>query len=100
LQREFTVDQADTVWVTDITYVRTWQGWLYLAVIIDLYSRKVVVWSMKPTLAKELVLDAIMMAVWRRKPKDGVLMHSDQGCQYGSGDWLRFLKSNNLEPTW
>jgi len=99
LQREFTVERPDTAWVTDITYIRTWQGWLYLAVVVDLYSRKVVGWSMKPTLARELVLDALMMAVWRRRPKDRVMVHSDQGSQYGSDDWLRFLKANNREPS-
>jgi len=99
LQREFTVEQPDTVWVTDITYIRTWQGWLYLAVVVDLYSRMVVGWSMKPTLARELVLDALIMAVWRRRPKSRVMIHSDQGSQYGSDDWLRFLKANNLEPS-
>jgi putative transposase len=99
VQREFTVEHPDTVWVTDITYIRTWQGWLYLAVVVDLYSRKVVGWSMKPTLARELVLDALLMAVWRRRPKNGVIVHSDQGSQYGSDDWLRFLKANNLEPS-
>ncbi|MFZ0467878.1 MAG: IS3 family transposase [Thiogranum sp.] len=99
LQREFTVEQPDSVWVTDITYIRTWQGWLYLAVVVDLYSRKVVGWSMKPTLARELVLDALVMAVWRRRPQSRVMIHSDQGSQYGSDDWLRFLKANNLEPS-
>ena len=99
LQREFTVERQDTVWVTDITYIRTWQGWLYLAVVVDLYSRKVVGWSMKPTLARELVLDALVMAVWRRRPRNRVMVHSDQGSQYGSDDWLRFLKANNLEPS-
>lgn len=99
LDREFTVDRPDAVWVTDITYLRTWQGWLYLAVVLDLYSRKVVGWSMKPTLARELVLDALIMAVWRRRPKHRVMIHSDQGSQYGSDDWLRFLKANNLEPS-
>jgi putative transposase len=99
LQREFTVARADIVWVTDITYIRTWQGWLYLAVVVDLYSRKVVGWSMKPTLARELVLDALVMAVWRRRPTCRVMVHSDQGSQYGSDDWLRFLKANNLEPS-
>ena len=69
LKREFTVDAPDRVWVTDITYIRTWQGWLYLAVVMDLYARKIVGWSMKPTLARELVLDALLMAVWRRKPR-------------------------------
>lgn len=99
LQRQFTVDQPDSAWVTDITYIRTWQGWLYLAVVIDLYSRKVVGWSMRPTLAKELVVGALMMAVWRRKPKTSVIVHSDQGSQYGSDDWLRFCKAHNLEPS-
>ena len=99
LQRAFTVERPDAVWVTDITYIRTWQGWLYLAVVVDLYSRKVVGWSMKPTLARELVLDALMMAVWRRRPKDPVIVHSDQGSQYGSDDWLRFCKANKLEPS-
>jgi putative transposase len=99
LQREFTVAQPDIAWVTDITYIRTWQGWLYLAVVVDLYSRKVVGWSMKPTLAREIVLDALMMAIWRRRPKGTVIVHSDQGSQYGSDDWLRFLKANNMEPS-
>jgi putative transposase len=98
LQREFTVAQPDHVWVTDITYVRTWQGWLYLAVVMDLYARKVVGWSMKPTLAKELVLDAVLMAVWRRKPKD-TLIHSDQGSQYGSDEWRRFCREHHLTPS-
>ena len=99
LKREFTVEQPDQVWVTDITYVRTWQGWLYLTVVVDLYARRVVGWSMKPTLAKELVLDAILMAVWRRKPKQRVLIHSDQGTQYSSDDWMRFCREHNLEPS-
>ena len=99
LQRAFTVERADQAWVTDITYVRTWQGWLYLAVVVDLYSRMVIGWSMKPTLAREIVLDALMMAVWRRRPTERVLVHSDQGSQYGSDDFLRFLRANNLEPS-
>lgn len=99
LQREFTVERPDRAWVTDITYIRTWQGWLYLAVVMDLFARKVVGWSMKPTLARELVLDAILMAVWRRKPKQNVLIHSDQGSQYGSDDWIRFCREHHLEPS-
>lgn len=66
LQRAFTVDVPNKVWVTDITYVRTWQ--VYLAVIVDLFARKVVGWSMKPSLSRELAMDALLMAVWRRKP--------------------------------
>jgi putative transposase len=99
LDREFTVDLPDRAWVTDITYIRTWQGWLYLAIVVDLYSRKVVGWSMKPTLARELVLDALVMAVWRRRPHHKVLIHSDQGSQYSSDDWLRFCQHHNLEPS-
>lgn len=99
LNREFTVADPDQVWVTDITYIRTWQGWLYLAVVVDLFSRRVVGWSMKPTLAREIVLDALLMAVWRRKPKHRVLVHSDQGSQYGSDDWLRFCREHDLEPS-
>lgn len=63
--------------IKDITYIRTLQGWLYLAVVLDLFSRKVIGWSMKSTLAKEIVLDAILMAVWRRKPVNPVIIHSD-----------------------
>ncbi|WP_092312075.1 IS3 family transposase [Pseudomonas saponiphila] len=99
LNRAFTVDAPNKAWVTDITYIRTWQGWLYLAVVLDLYARKVVGWSMKPTLGKELVLDALLMAVWRRKPKTRVIVHSDQGSQYGSDDWKRFCLANHLEPS-
>jgi len=99
LHREFSVDQPDYAWVTDITYLRTWQGWLYLAAVMDLYSRRIIGWSMKPTLARDLALDAILMAVWRRRPKDTVLIHSDQGSQYGSDDWHRFCRDNGLKPS-
>lgn len=99
VQRQFTVVRANQVWVTDITYIRTWQGWLYLAVVIDLFARNVVGWSMKPTLSRELALDALMMAVWRRKPDGEVIVHSDQGSQYGSDDWQRFCRANNLTPS-
>ena len=66
-------------WVTDITYIRTHEGWLYLAVVLDLYSRKVIGWSMQNRITKELVLDALLMAVWRRNPISTVTVHSDQG---------------------
>ena len=66
---------------------------------MDLFARKVVGWSMKPTLAKELVVDALLMAVWRRKPQHQVLVHSDQGSQYGSDAWLRFCREHNLQPS-
>lgn len=96
LQQQFNVAAPDQAWVTDITYIRTYEGWLYLAVVIDLFSRRVVGWSMKPTLAKEVVIDALMMAVWRRKPNQRVIIHSDQGAQFSSDEWCRFLKEHNL----
>jgi putative transposase len=98
LQRNFTVSKPNTAWVTDITYIRTWQGWLYLAVVMDLFSRKIIGWSTAPTIARELVLNAVMIAVRQRQPKRA-LIHSDQGSQYGSDDWRRFCKSNGLEPS-
>jgi len=99
LAQQFVMDKPDMAWVTDITYIRTYQGWLYLAVILDLFSRKVIGWSMKSTLAKELVMDAILMAVWRRKPKQPVIIHSDQGSQYGSDDWKHFCDQHQLQAS-
>ena len=98
LKRQFTVTQRNKAWVTDITYIRTWQGWLYLAVVMDLFSRKVVGWAAGPTIRRELVLDATLMAVRRRRPR-GTVIHSDQGTQYGSDAWRRFCRSNRLEPS-
>jgi len=99
LQQRFTVNHPDIVWVTDITYLRTHEGWLYLAVVMDLFSRKIIGWSMKSTLAKEIVLDALLMAVWRRSPKQEVIIHSDQGSQYGSDEWNRFCKTHGLNTS-
>jgi putative transposase len=98
LQRQFTVTRPNKAWVTDITYIRTWQGWLYLAVVMDLFSRKIVGWSAGPTLHRELALDAVLMAVRRRRPR-GTVIHSDQGTQYGSDAWRRFCRANHLEPS-
>lgn len=75
LQRQFTVSRPNRVWVTDITSVRTWQGWLYLAVVLDLFSRKVVGWAARPTIHRELVLDAVLIAVRARRPR-GTPIHS------------------------
>jgi len=99
LDREFTVDAPNRVWATDITYIRTWQGWLYVAAVMDLYSRRIVGWSMKRSLHRDIVLDAILMAVRRRRPRQQVLVHSDQGTQYGSDDWHRFCRDHGLEPS-
>ena len=98
LERNFNVARPNKVWVTDITYIRTWQGWLYLAVVMDLFSRKIVGWATRPTLGRELALDAVLMAVRRRRPRHTVI-HSDQGSQYGSDAWRRFCRTNHLEPS-
>ncbi len=96
LQQQFTVAEPNRAWVTDITYIRTHEGWLYLAVVLDLFSRQVVGWSMQARIDRELVLDALLMAVWRRQPRGEVIVHSDQGSQFGSHDWLAFLKAHGL----
>ena len=99
LQRQFTYEQPDQAWVTDITYIRTYEGWLYLAVVIDLHSRAVVGWSMKKSLETKIILDALMMAMWRRKPDGEVIIHSDQGSQFGSDEFNRWCKDNRLSPS-
>lgn len=97
LNREFSVAAPDLVWVTDITYVATSEGWLYLAVVIDLFSRKVVGWATESTMTSDLVLTALLAAIWRRRPKGKVLIHSDQGSQFNSDDWMRFCRDHNVE---
>ena len=98
LQRKFTVTRPNKAWVTDITYVRTWQGWLYVAVVMDLFSRKIVGWSSGPTIHAALALDAVLVAVRRRRPR-GTVIHSDQGVQYASDAWRRFCRSHRLTPS-
>lgn len=97
--RQFTVDEPNKVWVVDITYIRCHSGWLYLAAIMDLCSRKIVGWSLERTMHTDLVLDALQKAVWRRRPAPGLVIHSDQGGQFGSFDWVSFLKAHGLEPS-
>ncbi len=97
LDRQFDVQEPDRVWVTDITYIRTLEGFAYLAVVIDLYSRRIIGWSMQGRQTTDVVLQALLMAVWRRKPKSKVLIHSDQGSQFTSMDWASFLRAHNLE---
>ena len=97
LNRQFDVDAPDRFWVTDITYIKTYEGFLYLAVVIDLYSRRVVGWATHSRQYTDLVLQSLLMAVWRRKPTDRVLVHSDQGSQFTSLEWASFLKHHNLE---
>ncbi len=97
LEREFDVDQPDQVYASDITYVWTREGWLYLAVVIDLCSRKVVGWSMSSRMKKQLVCDALQMAIWRRRPKAGLIHHSDRGSQYASKAFRRLLKAHGIK---
>ena len=87
VDRDFTPAGPNELWCADIKYVRSWQGWLYLAAVMDCYSRRIVGWSMRPDLEAELVVDALEMAIARRRPKPGLVHHSDQGSQYVS---LRF----------
>lgn len=99
LARQFEIGQPNKVWVTDFTYIRTHEGWLYLTIVLDLFSRQVVGWSMKHSPRADLVIDALLMAIWRRKPKEKVMIHSDQGIQYTCSDWRTFLKDHNLEAS-
>lgn len=96
LDRQFTVPAANTHWVTDITYVRTHEGWLYLAVVLDLFSRQVVGWATQSHMQADLVLQALTSAVWRRKPRPGLMLHSDQGSQFTGGEWQAFLKAHGI----
>ena len=98
VKRNFEVSRPNRVWVSDITYIRTWEGWLYLAIVLDLFSRKIVGWATRQTIHRDLVLDAVMKAVKERHPRETII-HSDQGSQYGSDDWRRFCLSNNLKPS-
>ena len=91
LNQQFTADQADQIWLTDITYVSTAQGWLYLAVVLDLYSRRIVGWAMSDSLHRQLVIDALQMALTTRQPPPGLLHHSDRGSQYASDDYQLLL---------
>jgi putative transposase len=96
VQRQFTAAAPDRLWVADITYVPTWAGFLYLAVVLDVHSRRVVGWAMADHLRSELVIEAVDMAVWRRRPMEGVIHHSDQGSQYGSLAFGRRLREAGL----
>ena len=91
LNRQFETSAPDQVWTTDITYIPTREGWLYLAVVMDLYTRMIVGWTMDSRMTRELVMNALRVACFRRKPAPGVLHHSDRGSQYCSGDYRALL---------
>ena len=96
LNREFDVDKPDRFWTADITYVWTLEGWLYLAVVLDLYSRQIVGWAINKRIKKQLVLDALAIAYWRRKPSAGLLHHSDRGSQYACHDYRKRLQQYDM----
>lgn len=96
LQQNFSAGRPNEKWVSDITYVWTEEGWLYLAVVMDLYSRMVVGWSMHERMTSKLVIDALQMAIWRRKMPRGVIIHSDRGSQYCSYEYQKLLVDNGF----
>jgi len=96
LEQDFAATAPNQRWVTDITYIRTGEGWLFLAAIVDLYSRKVVGWAMQPTMHRSLVLKALAMAVADRQPKAGLIHHSDRGSQYASDDYRAALHAHGM----
>ena len=99
MNRQFEVSEPDRVYVSDITYVWTKEGWLYLAVVIDLFSRQVVGWSMKDRMRTNLIMDALRMAIWRRQPGKGLLFHSDRGSQYCSKKFQKMLSHNKMKSS-
>jgi putative transposase len=96
LDRQFTAEAPNQRWIADFTYIWTAEGWLYVAVVIDLFSRRVVGWSMSDTMTAQLVTDALMMAIWRRGKPDALLHHSDQGSQYTSEQFQRLMADNGV----
>jgi len=96
MNRDFTASRPDEKYVADITYIRTWEGWLYLAVVLDVFSRYVVGWAMATTLHTQLVVDALNMAIHQRRPPKGTIAHSDQGSQFSSLSYGRRLREAGL----
>ena len=99
VKRNFTPKAPDRLWVADITYVRTWEGWLYLSFVLDTYPRRVVGWSMANHLKTDLVLDALNMAIYTRRPSPGLIHHSDRGSQYTSVEFGSRLREEGLVPS-
>jgi putative transposase len=96
LDRAFEASAPNQKWIADFTYIWTAEGWLYVAAVIDLYSRRVVGWSMSPTMTSQLVTDALIMAIWRRGKPDSLLHHSDQGSQYSSEQFQRLMADHGI----
>jgi putative transposase len=96
LDRQFNAEAPNQKWVADFTYIWTAEGWLYVAAVIDLFSRRVVGWSMSATMTAQLVTDGLMMAIWRRGKPDALLHYSDQGSQYTSEQFQRLMADNGV----
>lgn len=99
VQRNFVAHAPDQLWVGDITYVWTREGWMYLAVLIDVYSRRVVGWAMRPYLTRDLCIEALRRAVELRRPEAGLIHHTDRGCQYASKDYRKLLDDAGITPS-
>lgn len=100
LNREFKVDAPSKVWVSDLTYIETGEGWLYLTVVIDLYDRKVIGWALSETMhANETTIAALKMAILNRKPTNGLIFHSDRGVQYACADFVKILDKHHLQAS-
>jgi transposase InsO family protein len=99
LNQDFTAERCNQKWLADITYVPTAEGWLYLAVVLDLYSRRVVGWAMRDSLERYLVIEALQMAIETRQPPPGLLHHSDRGSQYASDDYQALLQQHQMQAS-
>jgi putative transposase len=99
LNQDFRAERANERWASDITYIHTTQGWLFLAVVMDLYSRRIVGWSMDRHMSRYLVIDALRMALGRRQPAEGLVHHSDRGAQYTSDDFLAELEQSGIKSS-
>jgi putative transposase len=97
LQRDFAADQPNQKWLTDITYIPTLEGWLYLAAVLDLYSRRVVGWAMSDRMTSDLTITALRMALCQRQPAPGLIHHSDQGSQYTDGTYQTLLETHGMQ---
>ena len=99
LDRYFQADRPDQTWLADITYVRTREGWLYLAAVLDMHSRRIVGWAMDKRMKRQLAIDALLMAVWQRKPDKGLVHHSDRGSRYCSSDYQNLMEQHGIVPS-
>ena len=99
LARDFSAEERNQKWVSDITYVRTGEGWLYVAVVLDLFTRRVIGWSMGPSLSSEIVMKAALMALWQTRGNPPAIFHSDRGTQYTSEEVQAFLKAHGIRSS-